>query len=135
MAEITLKMASQLIGYTNADVTIPVPDDITPEEVARLHWDWNVRFVLEQEKVANEPLTEKQEAAVSKAATEVLTEKLPATTVSSEATHEKAADKSASRVAEEKTEEAPPWEGKPEATAKKPWENKPKFDNLPDLFA
>ena len=113
MAELTLKMASQLIGYTNADIKIPVPADITPEEVARLHWDWNMRFLLEQEKVANEPVTEKQEAAVSKAATEVLTEKLPAT-----------------KVTEEKTEGAPPWENKPEATADKPWQQKPKFDNL-----
>lgn len=108
MAELTLKMASQLIGYTNADIKIPVPDDITPEEVARLHWDWNMRFLLEQEKVANEPVSEKQEAAITKAATETLDAKLPATVES-----------------EEKGEA--PWEAPPQAEAK-PWESKPKFD-------
>lgn len=110
MAEITLKMASQLIGYTNADVTIPVPDDITPEQVARLHWDWNMRFLLEQEKVANEPVTEKQEAAISKAAKRVVDVELPATV-----------------VAEEKSEA--PWDNPPAPTGeKKPWENRPSFD-------
>ena len=128
MAELTLKIASQLIGYTNADIKIPVPDDITPEEIARLHWDWNMRFLLEQEKVANEPVTEKQEAAIAEAATEVLTQKIPATTVSSEATHEKAPAKAESRV-EENTEPAP-WEQAPEAPADKPWLKKKTFEPL-----
>lgn len=111
MAELTLRMASNLIGYTFAEVRIPVSDDITPEEVARLHWDWNMKFLAGQEKVADEPVTEEQEAAISKAATEVLTDKLPAT-----------------KVEEEKNEA--PWENKPEATAEKPWQAKPKFESL-----
>lgn len=118
MAELRIRMASQLIGYTAAEYPFIVPDDLTPEAVARLHWEYNLRFLQEQEKISNEPVTEEQEAAITKAATETLTEKLPAT-----------------KVVEEKTEETPPWEDKPEATTKKPWENKPKFENLPDLFA
>lgn len=111
MAELTLKIASQLIGYTNADIKIPVPDDITPEEIARLHWDWNMRFLLEQEKVANEPVTEKQEAAITKAATETLTDKLPATKV-------------------EETKSEAPWDAAPKAAEEKPWQKTPKFENL-----
>jgi hypothetical protein len=130
MAELTLKMASQLIGYTNADIKIPVSDDITPEEVARLHWDWNMRFLLEQEKVANEPVTEKQEANIHKAAVEVLTEKLPATKVAEEKTeHKVGGTVEVAGMTFTKHSEAP-WENKLEATAEKPWQQKPKFDNL-----
>lgn len=110
MAEVTLKVASQLIGYTNADVTIPVSDDITPEQLARLHWDWNVRFLLEQEKIANEPVTERQEKAISEAASKTVEAKLPAT-----------------QVAEEKTDLDGLLDNPPVAE-KKPWENKPSFD-------
>lgn len=111
MAELTLRMASNLIGYTFAEVRIPVSDDITPEAAARLHWEYNLRFLQEQEKISNEPVTEEQEATVSAAATKVLTSKLPATTV-------------------ETTEETPPWEKKEEPKAKKPWEEAPKFESL-----
>lgn len=125
MAELTLKMASQLIGYTNADIKIPVPDDITPEEVARLHWDWNMRFLLEQEKVANEPVSEKQEAAITKAATETLDAKLPVTVESEEKGETAKPSAKAGSSAAEPTEA--PWEAPPKAEAK-PWESKPKFD-------
>lgn len=128
MAELTLKMASQLIGYTNADIKIPVPDDITPEAVARLHWDWNMRFLLEQEKVANEPVPEKQEAAITKAATDTLDAKLPVTVESEEKTTDyKVGDTvNVGGIEFTKHSEAP-WEAPPKAEAK-PWESKPKFD-------
>lgn len=135
MAELTIRMASNLIGYTFAEVTVPCPDDITPEEIARRHWEVNLRFLQEQEKISNEPVTEEQEAAITKAATETLTEKLPATKIS----EEKLALAASSGVGDVEStahdESKAPWEEKPEATTKKPWENKPKFENLPDLFA
>lgn len=129
MAEITLKMASQLIGYTNADVTIPVPDDITPEQVARLHWDWNMRFLLEQEKVANEPVTEKQEAAISKAAKGIVDVELPATVVAEEEAEHKVGDTVTVAGIEFTKHSEAPWDNPPAPTGeKKPWENKPSFD-------
>jgi len=118
MAELVLRMASQLIGYTNAEYPFIVADDLTPEQVARLHWEYNLRFLAEQDKIANEPVSEEQEKAISEAAVKALTEKIPVT-----------------KVAEEKTESAPkaedvaPWEEKP-APAKKPWQQSPKFDDL-----
>lgn len=122
MAELTLKIASQLIGYTNVDIKIPVSDDITPEEIARLHWDWNMRFLLEQEKVANEPVTEKQEQEIGKAAKALTDAKLPATVVAEEETPEVPADAGG--------KDTPPWDDKPEAPPKKPWQEAPKFENL-----
>lgn len=130
MAELTLKIASQLIGYTNCDITIPVPDDITPEQIARLHWDWNVRFLLEQEKVANEPVTEKQEREITKAAKALVDDKLPHTPVSEEPTEHKVGDTvEVAGITFVKHSEAP-WDDKPEAPPKKPWQEAPKFENL-----
>lgn len=127
MAEITIKMASQLIGYTNADVTIPVADDITPEQVARLHWDWNLRFLQEQEKISNEPVTEEQEAAIAKSAAETLTSEIPATTVAGERTEYKVGDTVTVGGIEFTKHSEAPWDNPP-AAKKKPWENKPSFD-------
>lgn len=122
MAEITIKMASQLIGYTNADVTIPVADDITPEQVARLHWEWNLRFLQEQEKISNEPVTEEQEAAATKAAEKIVDAELPATVV------DEVGNGSSVHSYEDGADFAPaPWDNPP-APEKKPWENKPSFD-------
>lgn len=131
MAELTLKIASQLIGYTNCDITIPVPDDITPEEIARLHWDWNMRFLLEQEKVANEPVTEKQEKEIGKAAKALTDEKLPATVLDVTTTEQRAAVDEHTRLSREieNTPEIKPWEQKTEP-AEKPWQKAPKFNNL-----
>lgn len=109
MAELRLRMPSELIGFSNAEYPFTVPDDLTPEDVARLHWDYTMRFLLEQQKIANEPVTEAQEEAVTKAAVEALTEKLPATT-----------------IGEEKSEA--PWDKPPVEAATKPWETKPTFD-------
>lgn len=131
MAELTLKIASQLIGYTNCDITIPVPDDITPEEIARLHWDWNMRFLLEQEKVANEPVTEKQEKEIGKAAKALTDEKLPATVVAEEkiSIGDLALAASSGVGDVEAAAAEAPWERETEP-AEKPWQKAPKFNNL-----
>lgn len=128
MAELVLKMPSQLIGYSSADYPFIVPDGLTPEEVARIHWEYNLRFLQEQEKIANEPVTEAQEQAITKAATETLDAKLPVTVESEEKTTDyKVGDTvNVGGIEFTKHSEAP-WEAPPKAEAK-PWETKPTFD-------
>ena len=130
MAELILRMQSQLIGYSPAEYAFVVPDGLTPEEVARLHWEYNLRFLQAQEQIANEPVSEEQEKAIAKAATETLTEKLPATKVAEEQTEYKVGDTVTVAGIEFTKHSEEPWESKPEATACRPWQQKPKFDNL-----
>jgi hypothetical protein len=112
MAEVEFTIPSALVGYSNAKASkILVDGELTPERLARMHWDWNVRFLLEQEKIANEPVSEEQEKAITKAATETLTQKIPATKV-------------------EETKSEAPWDAAPKAAEEKPWQKTPKFENL-----
>lgn len=129
MGQLTLRLASNLIGYTFAEVTVPVPDDITPEEIAQRHWDANMQFLLAQERIANEPVTEKQEAAISKAAKGIVDVELPATVVAEEEAEHKVGDTVTVAGIEFTKHSEAPWDNPPAPTTeKKPWENKPSFD-------
>lgn len=136
MAEMNLRLQSQLIGYSPVEYPYIVPDGLTPEEVAELHWEYNLRFLTRQEEIANRPVTPEQEASIAKAAIETVDSKLKATKISEHVSEGELALAASSGVGDVEAaanlliaEQAAPWEAEvTPVPEKKPWESKPKFD-------
>lgn len=141
MAEIEIKAGSSLIGFTNASHRFTVPEGLTPEDVAGIHWDFNIRFLLEQERISGLEVSEPIEKILARVAKETLTAKLPATPVAEEETERKlSAPDTLIAALGEMVEKGRVSEDaldamldNPPPAEKKVWETKPSFNN--DLFA